>query len=397
MALRRLKAALLACLALAAGAAPAQDFPRLMGMNIGAKHYDDPLYQERLARMDVVILGFYRGWNPHGYAATPADAMRKVVQALKARNPDLLVGQYTVLNEANDDPRDAATRDLREKLHKEGWWLRDASGRRVQWTDRYGNWETNFTPWTKPDALGRRWPEWLAERNHAAYFKQVPEFDLVFLDNVMYPLRVKGDWNGDGANDDPKDAKVLAAHFAGHAAHWRRLRELMPAKLLLANVDHDLSNPEWRGVLDGAFLEGLMGERWSIESWGGWEAMMRRYRAVLANTRAPQLVGFNVHGDPKDERFFRYAYASCLLGDGYFSFTDKAAGYSSVPWFKQYEIELGKAVSPPPDAPWRDGVWRRDFERGVALVNPTGSAKSLELRTGLQVRLAAKDGIVLAR
>ncbi|HJS37811.1 MAG TPA: putative glycoside hydrolase [Burkholderiales bacterium] len=397
MALRRLKA-LLACLALAACAAQAQEFPRLMGMNIGAKHYDDALYQEQLARLDVVVLGFYPGWNPHGYAESSAAAIRKVVQALKARNPRLLVGQYTVLNEANDDPRDVATRDLREKLHKEGWWLRNGAGRRVQWTDRYANWETNFTPWAKPDALGRRWPEWLAERNYAAYFRDVPQFDLVFLDNVIHPLRVKGDWNGDGANDDPKDAKVLAAHFAGHAAHWRRLRELMPGKLLLANVDHDLANPEWRGVLEGAFLEGLMGERWSIESWGGWEAMMRRYRAVLANTRAPHLVGFNVHGDPGDGRFFRYAYASCLLADGYFSFTDKSKGYGSVPWFEEYELELGKAVSPPPDAPWRDGVWRRDFERGVALVNPTGSAKTVALEPGARrLRLAAKDGIVLAR
>lgn len=389
--------ALAACLLLAAAAAQAQEFPRLMGMNIGAKHYDDALYQEQLARLDVVVLGFYRGWNPRGYAGSSAAAMRKVVQALKARNPNLLVGQYTVLNEANDDARDAATADLREKLHKEGWWLRDARGRRVQWTARYANWDINFTPWAKPDAQGRRWPEWLAERNHAAYFRDVPEFDLVFLDNVLNPLRVKGDWDGDGADDDPKDAKVLAAHFAGHVAHWRRLRELMPGKLLLGNVDHDLANPEWRGALEGAFLEGLMGERWSIETWGGWEAMMKRYRAVLANTRAPHLVGFNVHGDPKDERFFRYAYASCLMGDGYFSFTDKSKGYSSVPWFEDYGIELGRALSPPPDAPWREGVWRRDFERGVALVNPTRSARSLELEPGRRVRLGAKDGIVLAR
>ena len=396
MALRRLKA-LLAGLALAAGAAQAQDFPRLLGMNIGAKHYDDALYQEQLARLDVVVLGFYRGWNPRGYAATPAEAMRKVVQALKARNPQLLVGQYTVLNEVNDDPGDVATRDLREKLHKEGWWLRDAAGRRVQWTGRYANWETNFTPWARPDALGRRWPEWLAERNYAAYFREVPGFDLVFLDNVMDPLRVRGDWDGDGANDDPKDAKTLQAHYAGHLAHWRRLRELMPQARLVANVDHDLDNPAWRGVLDGAFLEALMGERWSIESRAGWGAMMQRYRAVLANTRAPHLVGFNVHGDPRDERFFRYAYASCLLGDGYFSFTDKSKGYSSVPWFKEYEIELGKAASPPPEAPWRNGVWRRDFERGVALVNPAASAKSVTLESGLQLRLRAKDGIVLAR
>jgi hypothetical protein len=403
MALRRLRA-LLACALLAAAAAQAQDFPRLMGMNIGAKHYDDPLYQEQLARLDVAILGFYRGWNPHGYAATPAAAMRKALQALKARNPRLLAGQYTVLNEAYDDPRDAATVDLRAKLHAEKWWLLDAAGRKVQWTSRYSTWETNFTPWAAPDGKGRRWPEWLAERNHAAYYRDVPEFDLVYLDNVMNPLRVRGDRDGDGADDDPKDGKVLQAHYAGHLAHWRRLRELMPGKLLVANVDHDLSNPQWRGVLDGAFLEGLMGERWSIETRGGWAAMMRRYRAVLANTREPKLVGFNVHGDPKDHRFFRYAYASCLLEDGYFSFTGKAHGYSSVPWFEEYDYRLGKAASPPPAAPWRDGVWRRDFERGAVLVNPTGSPRSVELEPGLRrldgaavtrLRLGAKDGIVL--
>ena len=397
VALRRLRALLACALLAAAAAAPAQEFPRLMGMNIGAKHYDDPLYQEQLARLDVVILNFYRGWNPHGYAATPAAAMREVVRSLKAQNPRLLVGQYTVMNETNDDPRDVATRDLREKLHAEGWWLRNAAGRRVQWTGRYANWETNFTPWAKPDALGRRWPEWLAERNHAVFFKDVPEFDLVYLDNVMRPLRVRGDWDGDGADDDPKAAKVLQAHYAGHLAHWRRLRELMPGKPLIANVDHDLANPEWRGALEGAFLEGLMGERWSLETRGGWEAMMQRYRAALANTRAPKLVGFNVHGDPQDLRFFRYAYASCLLGDGYFSFTDKAQGHSSVPWFEAYELELGKAITAPPDAPWREGVWRRDFERGVALVNPTGAAKTVQLEPGRRLRLEAKDGIVLAR
>jgi hypothetical protein len=397
MALRRLKA-LLACALLAAAAvAQAQDFPRLMGMNIGAKHYDDPLYQEQLARLDVVILNFYRGWNPHGYAASPAAAMSKALRAIKAKNPRLRAGQYTVMNEAYDDPRDTATLDLRGKLHGEKWWLRNAAGDKVQWTSLYSSWETNFTPWAGPDARGRRWPEWLAERNHAVYFRDVAEFDLVYLDNVMNPPRVKGDWDGDGVNDDPKDVKVLQAHFAGHLAHWRRLRELMPGKPLIANVDHDLANLEWRGALEGAFLEALMGERWSIESWGGWEAMMRRYRAALANTRAPHLVGFNVHGDPRDKRFFRYAYASCLLGDGYFSFTDKARGYSSVPWFKEYELELGNASSPPPGAPWRDGVWRRDFERGVALVNPTGSAKTVELESGRRLRLEAKDGIVLAR
>lgn len=93
-------------------------------------------------------------------------------------------------------------------------------------------------------------------------------------------------------------------------------------------------------------------------------------------------------------RRLRALLASCLLADGYFSFTDKSRGYSSVPWFEDYELELGKAITAPPDAPWRDGVWRRDFERGVALVNPTGLARSVELEPGRRLRLEAKDGLL---
>ena len=128
-------------------------------------------------------------------------------------------------------------------------------------------------------------------------------------------------------------------------------------------------------------------------------------RCALANTRAPKLVGFNVHGDPRDLRFFRYAYASCLLEDGYFSFTDKARGYGSVPWFAEYDHRLGKA-GPPPAAAWREVVWRRDFARGAVLVNPTGSARTLQMEPGLRrldaspvarLRLEARDAIVLAR
>ncbi|HUF80710.1 MAG TPA: putative glycoside hydrolase [Burkholderiales bacterium] len=388
----------------------ADTFPRLMGMNIGAKHYEDPLYQEALARLDVAILGFYRGWNPAGYAASPTAAMRKVAQAIKARNPRILLGQYTVLNEARDDAL-----DLRDKLDAQQWWLRDAAGRRVQWTKQYAAWEINFTAWAKPDAKGLRWPEWLAERNHAVYFRDVPEFDIVYLDNLMSPLRVTGDWDGDGANDGPQDPKIISAHYAGHRAHWRRLRELRPGLLQIANTDNDLSHPLWRDQLAGGFLEALMGEHWSIEARGGWAAMMQRYRAVMRHTQPPKLVGFNVHGNPADYRFFRYAYASCLLDDGHFSFTDRALGYSSVPWFDEYEHKLGRALSPTPVAAWREGVWRRDFEHGVVLVNPGSAARTVEVEPGLRrlagqqdpavndgaavsrLRLPPKDGIVLRR
>jgi len=390
-------------------------FPRLMGMNIGAKNYEDLAYQQGLSRLDVVILGFYKGWKPPGYAPDPTLAMRKAVQAIKAQHPAMLVGQYTVLNEAYDDPGDFASRDLRDKLYESRWWLLNASGQKVQWTSQYSTWEINFTNWATPDAQGRRWPQWLAERNYTEFFRDIPEFDIVYLDNVMVRPRVKGDWDLDGVNDDAGAAKIVSAHHAGHAAHWKRLRELLPKALLIGNTDGDLADAQWRGQLDGAFLEGMMGEGWSIETWGGWNQMMARYRAVLDNTRPPKIVGFNVSGKSGDYRFFRYAYTSCLLDDGYFSFTDKSRGYSSVPWFDEYDYKLGPAISKPPTAAWSESVWRRDFQNGVVLVNPTTAARIVTVESGLRrlagnqdtavnngsavsrVTLQPKDGIVLRK
>lgn len=392
-----------------AAAAQADTFPRLLGMNIGEKHYHDPAYQRDLARMDIVVLGFYRGWGGG------PEAMRRVVQNLKALNPDIRVGQYSVLNELRDVANDVATADTRWKVSNAGWWLRNAAGERVQWTSKYHAWEVNFTAWARPDDFGQRYPQWLAERDYRVYHQPVPEFDFWYTDNIKHRPRVHADWDGDGVNDRPDDPRILTAWREGYGAWWARMRALTPGRFIMGNADRDLDEPEFRQQLEAAFLEGLMGRPWSIETRLGWTAMMAHYRAVKANLREPRIVGFNVAGNPRDYRFFRYAYASSLMDDGHFSFTDAARGYSSVPWFDEYDIALGRAISPPPTAPWRNGVWRRDFERGVALVNPGAQVRSVALEPGLarfagrqdaatndgraaaRVLLAPRDGLILVR
>ena len=389
-------------------------FPRLMGVNIGAKNYDSAAYQAAMAQLDVVILGFYRGWQ-NGYAATPTLAMRKVVQALKTIHPKILVGQYTILNAASDDPNDTASLDIQAKLDAADWWLLNAAKRKVQYTREFGStWEVNVSNWAPPDSSGKRWPAWIAERNYNVFFRDIPEFDIMFVDNVQDP-RVAADWNLDGANEPPNSPAVLAANYAGHVAEWSRVRQLLPKIMLIGNTDNDLDNPEWRGQLDGGLLEGIMGETWSIETRAGWSAAMARYRAVMRNTRGPKIVGFNVHGSLVDYRFFRYAYTSCLLDDGYFSFSDKAVMYSIVPWFDEYNFKLGRALSGPPATAWSHGVWRRDFQNGAVLVNPTTASRTVKVESGLrrlagtqdpavndgalvsQVTLRPKDGLVLRR
>jgi hypothetical protein len=367
----RWKTALFVVLLLVAGSvyASVPVFPRLMGMNIGKKNYDDPAYIRDLARLNIVVLGFYRGWNPKNRH----EPIRTAVSDLKRLNPNILVGQYTVLNETYDDPANTATADVREKIYESDWWLRNARGSKVQWTRIYGAWEVNMTGWARPDSQGRRYPEWLAAREYNLFFQDPSVFDIWYVDNVMTRPRVRADWDLDGIDDKADDPRILAAHRNAYRELWRNIRNARPDVLIVGNADGDLSEREFRGELSGAFLEGLIGKSWSIESRQGWDAMMRRYRTTRQNLREPRIVGFNVWGDLNDYRTFRYAFASCLMDDGYFSYTDETTGYSSVPWFDEYDLRLGQAVTAPPTRAWQRGVWRRDFERGVVLVNPTNS------------------------
>lgn len=386
-------------------------FPRLMGMNIGAKNYQEPRYQRDLAKLDVVILGFYPGWTMGKMT------MREAVRRIKNLNPSILVGQYTVLNEAYDNlDRNAAEKDKYHKLYSEGWWLKDGHGNKKQWTTEYRTWEVNITAWSPLDSQGRRYPEWLAERDFYTYFAKIPELDIWYFDNVFAKPRIRwADWNGDGKDESGEDPTIGQAYRQGHVSEWGRAKRLAPQLVQVGNTDDDLSSSEYKGQLGGAFMEGAIGRWWSLESQVGWKKMMKRYRDLMANTAAPHLVGFNVAGAPDDYRLFRYGFTSCLLDDGYFSFTDNEKGYSSVPWFDEYEVDLGRAVDLPPTQPWQKGVYRRIFEKGMVLVNPSYAEVTLPIESGyrliagkqdrrvnhgrfvISVTIAGKDGLLLVR
>lgn len=387
-------------------------------MNIGDKHYDDPNYQKALSRLDVAILGFYPGWKS-SYSYGGYTGIQAAVKAIKDRNPNILLGQYTILNEAPlaSNSKYSADADKARKLDSENWWLRKADGSMTRWTSGFDAYDINLTAFTRKDAQGKYWSQWLAERDYNKYFKPVPQFDIWYFDNVFEKSRIpSADWNEDGADDRNVDPRYSSMYRKAHLAEWREAHKLAPRLMLMANVDHDLSAPEYRGKLQGAFLEGMMGKSWSIERQHGWQAMMRIYHSVIRNTVAPRIVGFNVWGKPTDYRFFRYAFASTLMDDGYFSFTDEAKGYSSVPWFDEYDVSLGRPVEGAQTKAWQNGVYRRVYEKGMALVNPTGSSVTVNVGSGYKriagsqdrgvnngqaisgsITIPAKDGIVLVK
>ena len=358
----------------------------------GGKVYNDPEYQKALARLDVVILNFYPGWN----GDTDGSIIRRAVLAMKALNPRLKVGQYTILGEASDNPVASDDDDVIFKLDHMNWWVRDAvTGAKLQWTSRYSAYDINITDWSPADENGDRYPQWLARRNFQRYFSPVPELDVWYFDGAMKYSRVApANWRWDGVNVSSQDPEVASRFRQAHAAHWAMAAAVAPNRLQMANPDNDLSYPEYTGRMQAAFLEGLMGRSWSIETQQGWLPMMQRYFTVAANLKQPKLLAFNASGAATDYRFFRYAFTSCRLGDAYMAFNEVGPPtYTTVPWFDEYEVAFGSPVDPPTLTAWSNGVYRRRFEKALVLVNPNDDARTVTLEPGWRRILANQDPV----
>jgi hypothetical protein len=182
--------------------------------------------------------------------------------------------------------------------------------------------------------------------------------------------------------------------------------------------------PLFEQQIEGGILERVMHWERSIEAKEGWHTLRLWYKWTMGYMKAPKLVVFNVQGEPDDYRFFRYAFATCLMDDGYFDYSPEGTyNFGTVQWFDEFDLAgsartdwMGRAISPPQNSAWKSGVYRRDFENAVVLVNPRGNGeRTVSLESGLKrfngkqdpktnngqpvssVRLLDGDGIVLLR
>jgi len=178
--------------------------------------------------------------------------------------------------------------------------------------------------------------------------------------------------------------------------------------------------PEYRGLLDGALYEHVIGTRWSpsgtgqqgerVNRHGSFELALGGYRFVLSYCRA-DLVQFQPVVLAGNWKTLRYAFGIALLDNGYFTpnITTRAGtrgshrafpvmdeytagrpwtGPSSTKWLG-YPVdgELGR----PPTAPYQKGVWIREFEGRLVVVNPhitrTGEGRLVERKRPVTISL----------
>lgn len=354
-------------------------YPRIAtahAVNQFFERYIDPLY-----RVDLAILGFDKGWR-HG-----ALTENEIVEAIRRKNPRILIGQYSLLNEVMipyHDPRVLA--DVYRKIESErgpkgvgNWWARTADG---EYIGVYRNSRSiNITANVTPDSKGRTYPEWLAEREFAAHFIGEARRDVWFVDNVVHEPYIDADWNGDGVADSKADQRVRKEYREAFERYVNAIRRLDPTVMIMANAGDDhpdgfLNAAEYIGRFEMGFFENVQK--------ASWRTFMEGYRQLTRNTTFPHIVVVSMYGSPSDYAEARYGLAATLMGDGYYYFgfdTAKLSAdrYTPVIWMDEYDQGgtastewLGKAVDPPQSRPWKEGVYRRRFENGMALVNPKG-------------------------
>jgi len=245
-------------------------------------------------------------------------------------------------------------------------------------------------------------------------------YDIVDASITHYDKNGVGiDINNDGRADSGD--YVNQKWRDGMAELFSQTRDEIGDKIILINGNSlDAYQPD----INGRMLE-TFPTPW--EGNGSWEASMVEYLDRLPKKNIePQIYIINANtknsGKMDSYREMRFGLASSLLGNGYFSFDHGDQSHSQVWWYDEYDQGLGKArgqaynLLDKNNPSIKPGLWRRDFEYGLALVNSTDkpqtyvfSKEEFEKINGQQdrrvndgskinyIQLAAKDGIVLRK
>lgn len=246
---------------------------------------------------------------------------------------------------------------------------------------------------------GQNYPQWRATYDVGVLLTPFTSVDGIYVDSVDSIPRVSGDWEVIGTNQSDNTSSIQTLYRAGYVAYFAAVQTAaaVSQRLLTCNVAdwytnrNGLSAP---GVLDynqkvnGGVMEGIQGQEST-----SWAQLMANYSTIMTYFAAPAYGIFSLDlSGPTNYAGFRYFYCSCLLGNGYF-FADNNGSYNDYLTFDEYSFNLGAPIAGPGNpnntvyggsgyTAWKQGVWRRDFQNGISLVNPRGNgAQTVTLET----------------
>lgn len=361
---------------------------------------------EELAKFDIVILS----------TRVPTEEITR----LKNLNPKIKLGFYvtpvSVVNGAGGFPWE----DDREKYNKVSagnWWMHDVEGGNVvtygDRKDKYFNIGVNFTPYC-PKYEGQRFYDWFPEFLYKQIIQRRPDFLFVdeFFAGYSWLVNANGNKRIDIDNDGKPDsaAKVDGACREGLRIMFTRLRQLLQANhkdtVIIINGSH---GGGYHDLFNGAERENypdMHGRNDVYPNYYGYhwvDNMFNPDYGYLANDKLFKTPNFSlIAADPlfawggtqtqPPQNFYfegrmRFAFGSCLLGDGYFGISNWSVAW----WIDKYYTFNGKKgylgkplgnASQIIKERWqgeRYGVYIRNFQKGAVLVNASGYTQCVEL------------------
>ncbi len=228
------------------------------------------------------------------------------------------------------------------------------------------------------------------------------------------------DINGDGSEDsstfyNSEWQKGMVAMFA------KTRQKIGPQNYILMNGN---SIESYQANVNGRIFENFP-TPW--EGNGSWQASMHQYLSRLpGKNQKPAIYILNGStrntGRQNDYRNMRFGLTSALLGDGYYSFDFGDQKHEQNWWYDEYDVQLGRAENTyfnlleSSNTTVKPGLWRRDFDNGVTIVNSTNKVQlfifkreQFEKLHGTQdrntndgskvnyVRLNPNDGIIMRK
>lgn len=350
---------------------------------------------QELSKWDVVILGMQ--------AQTESP---EAIRLIKQLNPDIILLAYTcpvavpkyrlqVLEPSGQGLWHSLVGSLSEKNY-----LKTSKGADIFiWQDK-GSPLINLV--SEVNYQGKKVS--LAEYSSLFYKTQVLDsglWDGIFFDTTWPTIswiNPEIDYDRDG-QPDPQEA-VNRKWNQGLREFFKKLRDLSGPEYLLVGNDQGK-------FFD--FLNGRMFEDFPSIWNGGWVGSMTEAAQHLVTSYPPGFFIINCstyNTGRQDLEKMRFCLASTLLLDGFFNYDWGSDHRSTLWWYPEYEKDLGRPLGPAlrlvqgawqKASFWKEGVYRREFEKGQVLVNSSDKPAEVFLEHGEKITLSAKQGLIMTK
>lgn len=316
------------------------------------------------------------------YAGTQKQMSRRIDE-IRVYNPDFLHIQYRLgvresghrQNYIHDD---SWSNDWDSIDPHEDWFVHDSQGNRVY--QLYGGWLEEYVMDISGNINGNTtygWKEYFAEQSIAD--AEMSHADGVFADSTHLPYAVPSDQYDSPIGSPPHTAYIddmevyydyVYQYFDSHDMYF-----IPNVGSLTTTVDTTTGYYE--------DVHGIMVEGFATTAYGNWDWRQQANRSLRAINNDKIFIGQS-HASNAQERM--WLLTNYLLLRRERSYINITSGISQFHWWPEYDIDVGAPLSDEKitnvDELLFEGVYRRDFDNGIVLVNSNYGTKTVTVPDG---------------